>query len=93
MPDEIMKLLTLDRWGRCQSCQLVEINGDELELGKMVMNLNLTSRKNGEEGRRDDVCIEESLAPVGIPTGAKDFGNGQIRRADHLVPVGDPNRD
>ena len=66
MPDEMMKLLTLDRWGRCQSCQMVEINGDELELGKMVMNLNLTSRKNGEESRRDDVCIEESLAPVGI---------------------------
>ena len=60
-----MKLLTLDRWGRCQSCQMVEINGDELELGKMVMNLNLTSRKNGEEGRRDD-DIDEALAPVGI---------------------------
>ena len=55
MPDEMMKLLTLDRWGRRQSCQMVEINGDELELGKMGMNLNLSlSRKNGE-GPGDDV--------------------------------------
>ena len=66
MPDEMMKFLTLDRWGRRQSWQMVEMYGDEnLSLGNGdELELDV-SRKNGEGGRRDD-DIAEDLVPVGI---------------------------
>ena len=65
MPDEMIKLLTLDRWGAANLDKWWEKMELKLSLEKMGMNLNLTTRRNGDGCRRDD-DIDEALVPVGI---------------------------
>ena len=60
-----MKLLTLDRWGAANLDKWREKNGDELELGKNVDELELDEQEKWRRGPSDR-CIDESLALVGI---------------------------
>ena len=61
----MMKLLTLDRWGAANLDKWRDKNGDELELGKNVDELELDEQEKWRRGP-SDLIIDESLAPVGI---------------------------
>ena len=65
MPDEMIKFLTLDRWGTANLDKWWKYMGMKLSLENGDEHLNLTSRRNGDGCRRDD-DIDEAIVPVGI---------------------------